>query len=126
MADECYMDNEKLVKDAEQLKEMGKDSAFEVMRGYHKMLVENIKDCIEQTGKIVGLSPATTVMTETAIIIAQRDFADRNNDKEGLMAIVGGKDEVSDLLDQIWKKIPDVFEKLVESHGFVKAEEKSA
>ena len=123
---ERYVSLERVKSEMEQLRGMDAKSATEVIRGYHGMYVKAVSECIEQVQKLSKLSPVTLPLTDTAIIVAERDFLDKAKDKEGLIAICGSGEDVVDLLNQLWNANPESFEEVVKSRGFVKADEKSA
>lgn len=123
---ERYVPFEKLHKEAEQLRGMGREGAIEVVKGYHQMYLKAIHNCKEQVLKISNLSPITLPLTDTAIIIAERDFIDKRNNEQGTIAICGSNDDITDLINQLWNVTPDCFEEVAKSHGFIKSEEKSA
>ncbi len=124
--DERYVSFEKVQKEAEQLRGMGKDDAIEVVKSYHQMYLKAVHECVEQIQKISNLSPLTLPITDTAIIVAERDFIDKRKNNRGQIAICGSNGDVIDLINQLWNVTPECFEQVAKSHGFVKAEEKSA
>jgi hypothetical protein len=64
-------------------------------------------------------------VTETAMIVAERDFLDDRvlqSKDEGLKlcAITGSPENVKKLIKQIWDIIPDVFESVCKEKGYIK------
>ena len=64
-------------------------------------------------------------VTETAVIVAERDFLDDKvsqlKDKGlKLCAITGSKKNIEKLIEKIWDVIPDSFESLCKAKGYIK------
>ena len=47
---------QKALREREQLVKMGKDGAFEVLKGYHSQIIKLLSDCMENVSKIVEMS----------------------------------------------------------------------
>jgi hypothetical protein len=118
-------DAEKIKEDLERLKSMRPEDAEEIIKTYHTTFIKKISENIDSLRQIQTLCPSMITVTETAMIVAERDFLD---DKvlqfkdEGLKlcAITGSPENVKKLIKQIWDIIPDVFESVCKEKGYIK------
>ena len=117
---ENYADVEKIKKDLKQILSMGDDDAMELVKGYHMGILDKLSDCMKGVEEIAKLSPATIPVTRTAIIIAEHDFMDKDDELK-LMGLIGDKKLIAELFLKIFKNAPEVFEEVVKKAGYVKA-----
>lgn len=112
----------KVVEDLQRLKNMNTDDSAEIVKTYHTTITQEITECIKSIEAIMKLSPATVLVTETSFIIAERDFISdvEGNEKPLIMGIVGLQKNVAKLIEQIWDKCPEAFEKVCEKKGYFK------
>lgn len=121
MEKKTCLDGDRLLKELVQLREMNPNDAVEVVKGYHEMIRREIATCTESINKITELSPATTRITKTAIIIAEDDFTS-TEDEDGLntLLMLGSRDELFKLFKSIFKQSPKLLEMLAEDAGYKK------
>lgn len=118
-------DVEKIKEDLERLRSMSPEDAMEIVKTYHTTFIKKISENIESIRQIQTLCPSMIPVTETAMIVAERDFLDDRDpllkDKGlKLCAITGSPENVKKLIEQIWYMIPDVFESVCKEKGYVK------
>jgi hypothetical protein len=116
---------EKIKEDLERLKSMRPEDAEEIIKTYHKTFLDKLSDNIDSLRQIQTLCPSMIPVTETAMIIAERDFLDDKvlqQEDEGLKlcAITGSPKNVKKLIEKIWDFIPDVFESVCKEKGYIK------
>ena len=115
---------QKALREKEQLQKMGVKDAMEVIFGYHSQIVETLTKCMENVNSIVQMSPNTVALTDTTILIAERDVFDRKRGKDiSCLAMLGSTEDMAEMFDKIFDKAPEVFEKLCEVRGYVKRQE---
>lgn len=117
-------DAEKVKEDLERLRSMSPEDAMEIVKTYHTTFVKKLSENIDSLKQIQKLCPSMIPVTETAMIIAERDFLD-DKEKWGdkglkLCAITGSSENIKKLIKQIWDIIPDVFENVCKEKGYVK------
>lgn len=118
-------DAEKVKEDLERLRSMSPEDASDIVKTYHKTFLDKLSENIDSLRQIQTLCPAMIPVTETAMIVAERDFLD---DKvlqlkdEGLKLCVmtGSPENVKKLIEKIWDMIPDVFESVCKEKDYVK------
>lgn len=117
-------DAEKVKEDLERLRSMSPEDAEEIVKTYHMTFIKKLSENIDSLKQIQTLCPAMIPVTNTAMIVAERDFLD---DKEkwgdkGLKfcAITGSSENIKKLIEKIWDMIPDVFESVCKAKGYVK------
>jgi len=117
-------DAEKIKEDLERLKSMRPEDAEEIVATYHKTFLNKLSDNIDSLKQIQTLCPAMIPVTETAMIVAERDFLDNKvlhlNEDLKLCAITGSSKNIKKLIEKIWDIIPDVFESVCKAKGYVK------
>lgn len=117
-------DAEKIEEDLEILKNMSPEDAMEIVKTYHTTFIKKISENIDSLRLIQKLCPSMIPLTETAVIVAERDFLD-DKEKWGdkglkLCAITGSQKNVEKLIEMIWDVIPEVFESVCKAKGYVK------
>jgi hypothetical protein len=118
-------DAEKIKEDLERLKSMRPEDAEEIIKTYHTTFIKKISENIGSLKQIQTLCPSMIPVTETAMIVAERDFLD---DKvlqlkdEGLKlcSVTGSSKNLKKLIEKIWDIIPDVFESVCKEKGYIK------
>jgi hypothetical protein len=118
-------DAEKVKEDLERLRSMSPEDAMEIVKTYHTTFIKKISENIDLLKQIQTLCPSMIPLTETAMIVAERDFLD---DKvlqlkdEGLKlcAVTGSPENVKKLIEKIWDMIPEVFESVCKEKGYIK------
>lgn len=116
-------DAEKIKEDLERLKSMSPEDAMEIVKTYHTTFVKKLCENIESLKQIQTLCPSMIPVTETAMIVAERDFLDdKVLQQEGLKlcAITGSPKNVKKLIEKIWDMIPEVFESVCKEKGYIK------
>lgn len=118
-------DAEKIKEDLERLRSMSLEDADEIVATYHKTFLNKLSDNIGSLKQIQTLCPAMIPVTETAMIVAERDFLDdrdtRLKDKGlKLCAITGSTENIKKLIEKIWDMIPDTFESVCKEKGYIK------
>jgi hypothetical protein len=118
-------DVEKVKEDLERLRSMSPEDAMEIVKTYHTTFIKKISETIDSIKQIQTLCPSMIPVTETAMIVAERDFLDDRDTllkDEGLKlcAITGSPENVKKLIKQIWDIIPDVFESVCKEKGYIK------
>jgi hypothetical protein len=118
-------DAEKVKEDLERLRSMSPEDAMEIVKTYHTTFIKKISENIDSIKQIQTLCPSMIPVTETAMIVAERDFLDDRDTllkDEGLKlcAIIGSPENVKKLIKQIWDIIPDVFESVCKEKGYIK------
>ena len=115
-------EREKFLKELEQLRGMNHDDALEVMKGYHQMFRERLSESMKELSKIAHLSPVTFRLTKTAVIIAESDFfSEGEEEKLNNLYVEGNKDELAKLFTNIFKQMPELFDKVAKQAGYIKA-----
>jgi len=117
----------KIKEDLERLKSMSPEDATEIVKTYHTTFVEKLSENIDSLKQIQTLCPSMIPVTNTAMIVAERDFLDDLDDKihsgdKGLKlcAIIGSPENVEKLLEKIWDIIPEAFENVCKAKGYAK------
>lgn len=118
-------DSEKVKEDLERLRSMSPEDAMEIVKTYHTIFIKEISESIDSLKQIQTLCPSMIPVTETAMIVAERDFLDDKvtlSKDEGLKlcAITGSPENVKKLIEKIWDMIPDVFESVCKAKGYIK------
>lgn len=118
-------DVEKVKEDLERLRSMSSEDAMEIVKTYHMTFIKKILENIDSIKQIQTFCPSMIPLTETAMIVAERDFLDDGDTllkDEGLKlcAITGSSEDVKKLIKQIWDIIPDVFESVCKEKGYIK------
>lgn len=118
-------DTEKIKEDLKQLKSMSPEDAIEIVKTYHTTFIKKISENIDSIKQIHTLCPSMIPVTETAMIVAERDFLDDKvlqQEDEGLKlcAITGSPENMEKLIEKIWDIIPDVFESVCKDKGYIK------
>lgn len=118
-------DAEKVKEDLERLRSMSPEDAKEIVATYHKTFLNKLSDSIDSLKQIQTVCPSMIPVTETAMIVAERDFLDDKvpqlKDKGlKLCAITGSPENVKKLIEKIWDMIPDVFESVCKEKGYIK------
>lgn len=116
---------EKVKEDLERLRSMSPEDAMEIVKTYHTTFIKKISENIDSLKQIQTLCPAMIPLTETAMIVAERDFLDAKvlqSKDEGLKlcAITGSPENVEKLLEKIWDIIPEPFENVCKAKGYAK------
>lgn len=116
---------EKIKEDLERLKNMSPEDALEIIKTYHTTFVKKLCENIESLKQFQTLCPSMIPVTETAVIVAERDFLDDkvSQFKDGdlkLCAITGSPKNIKKLIEKIWDIIPDVFESVCKEKGYIK------
>ena len=114
-----------VTEDLLKLRNMEEEDSAEIVKTYHSTILQKLSECVKVIKEITKLSPATLPVTQTAFIIAERDFMDDidllgNNGAPKIMAIFGSPKNVTKLIEQIWDKCPQAFEKVCEKKGYYK------
>jgi hypothetical protein len=86
--------------------------------------LKKISENIDSIKQIQTLCPSMIPVTETAVIVAERDFLD-DKEKWGdkglkLCAVTGSQKNVEKLIEKIWDAIPEIFESVCKAKGYVK------
>lgn len=115
----------KCVEDIQRLRNMDVGDTAEIVSTYHSTVLQKLREGVQVIEEITKLSPATLPLTQTAFIIAERDFIDDkdllgNNGEPKIMAIYGSHKNVAKLIEQIWDKCPQAFEEICEKKGYFK------
>ena len=115
----------KVAEDLLRLKNMDSDDSAEIVKTYHSTILQKLSETLKVIEEITKLSPATLPVTQTAFIIAERDFMDDidllgNNGAPRIMGIFGSKKNITKLIEQIWDKCPQAFEEICEKKGYFK------
>lgn len=118
-------DAEKIKEDLERLMSMSSEDAMEIIKTYHTTFIKKISENLDSIKQIQTLCPSMIPVTETAMIVAERDFLDDRVTQlkdEGLKlcAIVGSPENMEKLIKKIWDIIPDVFESVCKAKGYIK------
>ena len=118
-------DAEKIKEDLERLRSMSPEDAKEIVATYHTTFVEKLCENLNSLKQIQALCPAMIPVTETAMIVAERDFLDdrvlqQKDEGLKLCAITGSPKNVKKLIEKIWDMIPDVFESVCKEKGYIK------
>lgn len=118
-------DAEKIKEDLERLKSMSPEDALEIIKTYHTTFVKKLCENIESLKQFQTLCPSMIPVTETAVIVAERDFLDDKvpqlKDKDlKLCAITGSPKNIKKLIEQIWDIIPEEFESVCKVKGYIK------
>lgn len=116
---------EKVREDLERLRSMSPEDVMEIVKTYHTTFIKKISENIDSMKQIQTLCPSMIPVTETAMIVAERDFLDDRVtlSKDGglkLCAITGSTKNVKKLIEKIWDIIPDVFESVCKEKGYIK------
>ena len=116
---------EKVKEDIERLRSMSPEDAMEIVKTYHSTFIKKVSENIDSIKQIQTLCPSMIPVTETAMIVAERDFLDdkalQSKDKGlKLCAITGSSKNIKKLIDKIWDIIPDVFESVCKEKGYIK------
>jgi hypothetical protein len=69
-------DAEKVKEDLERLRSMSPEDAMEIVKTYHTTFIKKISENIDSIKQIQTLCPSMIPVTETAMIVAERDFLD--------------------------------------------------
>lgn len=117
-------DAEKVKEDLERLRSMSPEDAMEIVKTYHTTFVKILSENIGSLKQIQTLCPSMIPVTETAMIVAERDFLD-DKEKWGdkglkLCAITGSQKNIKKLIEKIWDIIPEVFESVCKEKGYIK------
>lgn len=115
----------KVTEDLLKLRNMNPDDSAEIVKTYHSTILQKLSEGLKVIEEITKLSPATLPVTQTAFIIAERDFMDDidlpgNNGAPKIMAIFGSNKNITKLIEQIWDKCPQAFEEICEKKGYYK------
>ena len=115
----------KVVEDLQKLKNMNADDSAEIVKTYHSTILQKLSEVLKVIEEITKLSPATLSLTQTAFIIAERDFIDDkdllgNDGKPKIMGICGSHKNITKLIEQIWDSCPQPFEEICEKKGYYK------
>lgn len=115
----------KVTEDLLKLRNMDAEDSAEIVRTYHSTILQKLSEGLKVIEEITKLSPATLPLTQTAFIIAERDFMDDkdllgNDGKPKIMGICGSHENITKLIEQIWDKCPQVFEEICEKKGYYK------
>lgn len=118
-------DAEKIKEDLERLSRMSPEDALEIIKTYHTTFVKKLRENIDSLKQFQTLCPSMIPVTETAVIVAERDFLDDKVSQfkdEGLKlcAITGSSEDMEKLIEKIWDIIPDVFESVCKEKGYIK------
>lgn len=118
-------DAEKIKEDIERLRSMSPEDAEEFVKTYHSTILQKLSEGLKVIEEITKLSPATLSLTQTAFIIAERDFIDDkdllgNDGKPKIMGICGSHKNITKLIEQIWDSCPQPFEEICEKKGYYK------
>lgn len=116
--------DEKIKEDLERLRSMSPEDASDIVKTYHKTFLDKLSENIDSLRQIQTLCPSMISVTETAMIVAERDFLDdrvTQSKDEGLKlcAITGSSENVKKLIEKIWDMIPDVFESVCKEKGYI-------
>lgn len=114
-----------VTEDLMKLKNMDAEDSAEIVRTYHSTILQKLSEDLKVIEEITKLSPATLPVTQTAFIIAERDFMDDidllgNNGAPKIMALFGSNKNITKLIEQIWDKCPQAFEEICEKKGYYK------
>ena len=115
----------KVTEDLLKLRNMNPDDSAEIVKTYHSTILQKLSEGLKVIEEITKLSPATLPVTQTAFIIAERDFMDDidllgNNGKPKIMGIFGSNKNITKLIEQIWDSCPQPFEEICEKKGYYK------
>lgn len=115
----------KFTEDLLKLRNMNPDDSAEIVNTYHSTILQKLSEGLKVIEEITKLSPATLPVTQTAFIIAERDFMDDidllgNNGKPKIMGIFGSNKNITKLIEQIWDSCPQPFEEICEKKGYYK------
>lgn len=115
----------KVTEDLLKLGNMNPDDSAEIVKTYHSTILQKLSEGLKVIEEITKLSPATLPVTQTAFIIAERDFMDDkdllgNDGKPKIMGICGSHKNITKLIEQIWDSCPQPFEEICEKKGYYK------
>lgn len=115
----------KVTEDLLKLGNMNPDDSAEIVKTYHSTILQKLSEGLKVIEEITKLSPATLSLTQTAFIIAERDFMDDkdllgNDGKPKIMGICGSHKNITKLIEQIWDSCPQPFEEICEKKGYYK------
>ena len=115
----------KVAEDLLKLRNMNPDDSAEIVKTYHSTILQKLSEGLKVIEEITKLSPATLPVTQTAFIIAERDFMDDkdllgNGGKPKIMGICGSPKNITKLIEQIWDSCPQPFEEICEKKGYYK------
>ena len=117
-------DAEKIKEDIERLRSMSPEDAMEIVKTYHTTFVKKLSENIDSLKQIQTLCPSMIPVTETAMIVAERDFLENALQLKGeglkLCAITGSQKNIKKLIEKIWDIIPEVFESVCKEKGYIK------
>lgn len=118
-------DAEKIKEDLERLRSMSPEDAREIVKIYYTTFIKKLAENLDTLKQIQKLCPSMFPVTETAVIVAERDFLDdkvlQSKDEQlKLCAISGSQKNIKKLIEKIWDIIPDVFENVCKAKGYVK------
>lgn len=118
-------DAEKIKEDLERLKSMSPEDAMEIVKTYHTTFIKKISENLDSIKQIQTLCPSMIPVTETAMIVAERDFLDdkvlqQKDEGLKLCAITGSQKNMKKLIEKIWDIIPEVFESVCKEKGYIK------
>lgn len=118
-------DAEKIKEDLERLTSMSPEDAMEIIKTYHTTFIKKISENIDSIEQIQTLCPSMIPVTETAMIVAERDFLDDGVTqlKDGglkLCVIAGSPENMEKLIEKIWDMISEVFESVCKAKGYIK------
>jgi hypothetical protein len=117
-------DAEKIIEDLERLRSISPEDAMEIVKTYHTTFLKKVAENLHSLEQIQKLCPSMIPVTETAVIVAERDFLD-DKEKWGdkglkLCAVTGSQKNVEKLIEMIWDVIPEAFESVCKAKGYVK------
>lgn len=115
----------KVTEDLLNLRNMEAEDSAEIVGTYHSTILQKLSEGLKVIEEITKLSPATLPLTQTAFIIAERDFMDDedllgNDGKPKIMGICGSHKNITKLIEQIWDRCPQPFEEICEKKGYYK------
>lgn len=115
----------KVIEDLLKLRNMNPDDSAEIVKTYHSTILQKLSEGLKVIEEITKLSPATLPLTQTAFIIAERDFMDDkdllgNDGKPKILGICGSHKNITKLIEQIWDSCPQPFEEICEKKGYYK------
>ena len=90
----------KVFEDLLKLGNMNPDDSAEIVKTYHSTILQKLSEVLKVIEEITKLSPATLPVTQTAFIIAERDFMDDadllgNGGKPKIMGICGSNKNIT-------------------------------
>lgn len=114
----------KVAEDLERLRSMSPEDAMDIVKTYHTTFLRKLSENIDSLKQIQTLCPSMIPVTETAMIVAERDFLD-DKEKRGdkglkLCAVTGSQKNIEKLIEKIWDIIPEVFESVCKEKGYIK------